>query len=162
MADPTPPRDPMDVWRQRLTQAERDWNRYFNDLMGTDTFAQTMGLWMNGVLELQRTLGAALERYFTTLNLPTGSDVKEIAERLTRIEERLRRIEAATSAPVERPRRPTPPRTRKPPAAAAAAAPAATPAAEPKTAAKSAPKRKTAPKKAARKKAARRTPETGA
>ena len=107
----------MDAWRQRLTQAERDWNKYFNDVMGSDAFAQVMGTWMNGFLAVQKSTGEAVERYLAGFNFPTRSDVTEIGERLTMIEERLRRIEAAVAPEPARSRSRTPPRTRRPPSA---------------------------------------------
>lgn len=114
--------DPFEVWRQYLNKAERDWNSYFNDVMGSDAFSQVMGTWMTSLLTAQKTLGETFERHLAGINIPTRSDVVEIGERLTRIEDRLRRIEAATTRPAERPRRPTPPRTRTPPAPAKEAA----------------------------------------
>ena len=107
--------DPMDAWRKQLTQAERDWNQYFNEAMGSDAFSQVMGTWMNGFLTVQKNTGEAVERYLAGFNLPTRSDITEISERLTTIEERLRRIEAATAGGPAKPRNRTPPRTRKPP-----------------------------------------------
>jgi hypothetical protein len=117
MSSPKPsPTDPLDAWRQRLTEAEREWNQYMNEMMGTDAFAQVMGTWTNGFLMLQKNMGESVERYMASFNVPTRSDVMDLGERLGRIEDRLRRLEKAVAPGAEGAaaarRRPT--RTRRP------------------------------------------------
>src|SRR3989304_7031950 len=86
--------DVMEMWRSWLTETERQWNGFFNQVMGTDSFGRVAGSCMDGYAVLQRTLNQGMERYLTTFNLPTHSDITEIGERLHNIEERLGKLGA--------------------------------------------------------------------
>jgi len=67
-------------------QAEQQWNQYFNQMMGTETFASMMGKHMEGYLAVQNTLAQNLERYMQSMNLPTRTDLTALGERLAAIE----------------------------------------------------------------------------
>jgi hypothetical protein len=86
-----------ELWRSWLTETERQWNGFFNQVMGTESFGRVAGNYMEGFSALQRTLNQGMERYLNTFNLPTHSDVVEIGERLHNIEERLASLEANLS-----------------------------------------------------------------
>ena len=114
----------MDLWRNWLTETERQWNSFFSEVMGRDSFGRVAGSYMEAYSVVQRALNQGMERYLNTFNLPTHSDVVELGERLHNIEERLASVETnlnslasaagiATSAPVTqlRPRRTHRPRT---------------------------------------------------
>jgi hypothetical protein len=85
--------DVMDLWRNWLTETERQFNGFFNQVMGTDSFGRVAGSYMDGYSVLQRSLNQGMERYLNTFNLPTHSDIVELGERLHNIEERLTMIE---------------------------------------------------------------------
>ena len=114
--------DVMELWRSWLTETERQWNGFFNEVMGTDSFGRLAGSYMDAYAVVQRGLNQGMERYLNTFNLPTHSDIIELGERLHSIEERLASLETninnlaaasgvETSAPVTRLR---PARTRRP------------------------------------------------
>jgi hypothetical protein len=116
----------MELWRNWLTETERQWNSFFSEVMGRDSFGRVAGSYMEFYSVVQRALNQGMERYLNTFNLPTHSDIVELGERLHNIEERLSSLEAnlnslataagiATSAPVTqlRPRRTRRPRTTK-------------------------------------------------
>ena len=118
--------DTMELWRNWLTETERQWNSFFSEVMGRDSFGRVAGSYMEFYSVIQRALNQGMERYLNTFNLPTRSDIVELGERLHNIEERLSSLEAnlnnlataagiATSAPVTqlRPRRTRRPRTAK-------------------------------------------------
>jgi phage tail tape-measure protein len=118
--------DTMELWRNWLTETERQWNSFFSEVMGRDSFGRVAGSYMEFYSVIQRALNQGMERYLNTFNLPTRSDIVELGERLHNIEERLSSLEAnlnslataagiATSAPVTqlRPRRTRRPRTTK-------------------------------------------------
>ena len=79
----------MELWRNWLTETERQFNGFFNQVMGTDSFGRVAGSYMDGYAVLQRSLNQGMERYLNTFNLPTHSDIVELGERLHNIEERL-------------------------------------------------------------------------
>src|SRR2546422_8601803 len=84
----------MELWRNWLTETERQWNSFFAEVMGRDSFGRVAGSYMEAYSVLQRALNQGMERYLNTFNLPTHSDVVEIGERLHNIEERLASLEA--------------------------------------------------------------------
>lgn len=129
----TPPQpNPLDTWRQFITDSERQWNGFFKDVLGTDRFSAAMNTWVEGSLTVQRMVADQLERYYATFNIPTHSDLLALGERMTAIEEALARLESTVtsgrpaSSAARKPRaskpRPKPRRTKRPPAAIAASA----------------------------------------
>jgi hypothetical protein len=89
--------DVMELWRGWLTETERQWNTFFNEVMGTDSFGRLAGGYMDAYAVIQRGLNQGMDRYLNTFNLPTHSDIAELGERLHNIEERLASIEANIS-----------------------------------------------------------------
>lgn len=85
--------DIADLWRGWLTETERQLNGFFNEVMGTDAFSRVVGNYADGYAIVQRALNQGMERYLTTFNLPTHSDIIELGERLSTIEDRLAAIE---------------------------------------------------------------------
>ena len=114
--------DVLQLWRQWLTESERQFNTLSNDAMGSDTFARAVGGFMETYAGLQRVMTEGMQRYLTFMNMPSRSDVVGLAETLRSIEDRLARIEETLqiaaaavdagvrgAAPVSEP-----PRTRRP------------------------------------------------
>jgi len=119
--------DPFTLWREWLNQSERQWNGFLNEAMATEQFSQVMGRSMDVFLNFQRNMNEAMGRYFSTLNIPTRTDVISLGDRLSAIEERLveieqllvRRTAASPNGVAEeveevRPVAARPPRTKKP------------------------------------------------
>lgn len=115
--------NPLDLWRQFITDSERQWNGFFKDVLGTDAFSTSMNAWVEASLTVQRMIADQLERYYTAFNIPTHGDLVALGERMKAIEDTLARIEVSL-APAEAVSRtavrPKPARTKRPPAAAAA------------------------------------------
>jgi polyhydroxyalkanoic acid synthase PhaR subunit len=114
--------DPFEAWRDWISTSERQWNEFFNQMMGTDEFGRAMGRTMDAYVEAQRNFSEAFGRYFSSMNLPTRTDILALSNRLTEIEERLTSIEAllrgfspAPAAQGTASRTKRPPRTKKPP-----------------------------------------------
>ncbi len=114
--------DPFAMWREWVTQSERQWNAFLNEAMATEQFSQSLGRMMDVYLNMQKSMNEMMGRYFTALNMPTRTDVLSLGNRLSEIEERLASLETAVlalqpgalaratgAAPI-----PRPPRTRKP------------------------------------------------
>ena len=126
MPDQAPPQqNPLDLWRQYITDSERQWNAFFKEVLGTDSVANSMNAWVEASLTVQRMVADQLERLYTTFNIPTHSDLVDLGERMKAIEETLARLESAVTASstngASRPApRAKPARTRKPPAAKSA------------------------------------------
>jgi hypothetical protein len=132
MAEQTEQQNPLDLWRQFITDSERQWNAFFKDVLGTDGFSSAMNTWVEASLTVQRMIADQLERYYAAFNIPTHNDLVALGERMRAIEEALARLETqiiaapvrsrgAKTATVKAPARPKPRRTKRPPVAAAAA-----------------------------------------
>jgi hypothetical protein len=51
------------MWRNWLSESERQWNGFLNQAMATDEFSQTMGRFMDVYLNLQKSMSEAMGRY---------------------------------------------------------------------------------------------------
>jgi hypothetical protein len=122
MPDETIPPNPLDTWRQYITDSERQWNAFFKEVLGTDSAATSMNAWVEASLTIQRMIADQLERVYTTFNIPTHGDLVDLGERMKAIEDTLVRLETnMRSKPGSRakaPARVRPPRTKRPPALA--------------------------------------------
>lgn len=122
----TPQPDPFAIWRQWLSDSERQWNSFLNEAMSTDQFSQAMARSMEMFLNFQNAMNDSMGRYFNALNIPTRTDVLNINDRLSAIEDRLVSIEGSLGklkgqvgsngvtqapAPIAAPK---PPRTKRP------------------------------------------------
>ena len=87
--------NPLDLWRQFITDSERQWNGFFKEVLGTDGFSSSMNTWVEASLTVQRLIADNLERYYTTFNIPTHNDLVALGERMKAIEETLARLESA-------------------------------------------------------------------
>ena len=112
------------LWRNWLTDTEHQWNAFFNDVMGTDSFGRLIGGYMEIYGTFQRLVAQNMERSLSTLNVPTRSDIVDLSERLSSVEERLTSNESSLRALAEAVGHPTQPapvtqlrprRTRRPP-----------------------------------------------
>ena len=79
----------VDAWLQTATQAERQWNEYLNQVMGTDAFAQMMARSMESSAAIQAAFARSMEPYLRALNIPTNADLARLTERLTMLEQRV-------------------------------------------------------------------------
>lgn len=86
-----------DAWREWMTQSERQWNEFFNQMMGTEEFSQNMGRNLDVFLHFQKTMSEAMGPYLTAMNVPTRTDVLALGDRLMAIENQLAAIEAQLS-----------------------------------------------------------------
>ena len=122
MADQTPPGpDPFAMWREWVSQSERQWNTFLNETMASEAYGQSMGRFMEVYLAMQKSMTEALGRHLTSLNLPVRSDVLALGDRLAAIEDRLGKIEHRLDRLAPDPRGAggavdpmRPPRTKKP------------------------------------------------
>jgi polyhydroxyalkanoic acid synthase PhaR subunit len=113
--------DPFAMWRDWVSQSERQWNAFLNNAMSTDEFSESMGRMMDVYLGMQKNMNETMGRYFSALNIPSRNDILSLGDRLGAIEDRLTSIESALgglkatkAAAGEEPATPRPPRTRKP------------------------------------------------
>ena len=118
-----PTQEMMGIWREWLTQTERQFNAFFNQSMNTEPFARSLGGYTEMTSAYQRMVTEGMQRYLTFMNLPSRTDIIGLGETLRTIEDRLARIEetlqiAAEAVEMSDDRsvpRSEPVRTRRPP-----------------------------------------------
>ncbi len=116
--------NPLDTWRQFITDSERQWNGFFKEVLGTETFSSAMNTWVEASLTVQRMVADNLERYYSAFNIPSHADLVALAERMKAVEDTLARIESALSnvapraAATRAKPQAKPARTKQPPVAA--------------------------------------------
>ncbi|HWO93194.1 MAG TPA: hypothetical protein VNL92_00340, partial [Dehalococcoidia bacterium] len=74
--------NPIDTWRQFITDSERQWNSFFKEVLGTEGFSSAMNTWVEASLTVQRMVADQLERLYTTFNIPTHNDLVALGERM--------------------------------------------------------------------------------
>ncbi len=102
-----------------ITQWERNFNEFSNQIMGTPEFAKSMNQFQNMQMAYQKSFSEAMAQQLSSFNMPSRDDVVSMSEQLTQIDLRLSRIEKAlekSSAGADKPaaKRKAPTRTRKP------------------------------------------------
>jgi hypothetical protein len=93
-----PTMDPMGLWHDMLAQWERGMNTIASQAGGSNELSRAMQQITALSLRMQQTAGEAMEKSLQALNLPTRSDIRELGERITRIEEALKRLEVSGAA----------------------------------------------------------------
>ncbi len=114
--------DVVQLWREWLTLSERQFNSFFNEVMGSDQFARSAAGYMETFAASQRLMAQGMERYLSFVNMPSRNDIAGLAETLQSIETRLAQIEetlqlaaeAVDGIAVGAPSREEPKRTRRP------------------------------------------------
>ena len=125
--------DVVQLWREWLTLSERQFNSFFNEVMGSDQFARSAAGYMETFAASQRLMAQGMERYLSFVNMPSRNDIASLAETLQSIETRLAQIEETLQLAAEAvdgsafdggaagaPSREEPKRTRQPAGAQAA------------------------------------------
>jgi hypothetical protein len=114
--------DVMQLWRDWLTQSERQLNAFFGDALRQEPSARAVAGFLETYALFQRAMNEWMQRYLTFVNMPSRTDVMGLGESLRGIEERLSRIEetlqiAAEAVDARERSRPAfePTRTRRPP-----------------------------------------------
>ncbi len=82
------------AWREWATRSERQWNEFFNQIMGTEEFSRGLGRNLDVFLHFQKTMNEAMGSWFMTMNVPTRTDILALGDRLLAIENRLAAVEA--------------------------------------------------------------------
>ncbi len=90
--------DVMELWRSWFNETERQLNGFFGEILGDESFARVSAGYVDAYSVIQRSLNQSMERYLTTFNLPTHSDITDLGERLSSIEERLASLESTIRA----------------------------------------------------------------
>ena len=109
--------DPADLFRDMLSRWEKMANEFGGEALKSAEAARGMGTATTATLAMQQAFGQAMERSLAAANLPTRTDVSDLAARVAAVEATLARIEAKLGGGASDPAKPRPKRGRKPPKA---------------------------------------------
>lgn len=122
MSDKATTNDPLERFRELVTEWERSFDAMANRFMGTDEFSRAMNQFQNLQLTMQKAFADLMARNLAALNLPSREDVLRVGQavhdaemRIARLELRLDEVARAVGVHVLPPVRKRPPRTRRPP-----------------------------------------------
>jgi polyhydroxyalkanoic acid synthase PhaR subunit len=93
--------DFMQLWREWLTQSERQVNALMNEAMGSDAFSRSAGTYLEVNAAMQRIVGDVMQRYLTFMNMPSRADIMLIGDSIRALEERLAKIEEFLRVAIE-------------------------------------------------------------
>jgi hypothetical protein len=108
--------DPAAFFREMLGEWEKMANSVGGGLAKSDEFARAMHGATAAQMNTQSAISDMMTRALAAANMPSRAEIEDLSARLARMEVQLGRIEAALGTP-DRPKRPKPSRTRKPPKA---------------------------------------------
>ena len=115
--------DPAAIWQTMMGEMEKGFNSFANQAMTSPEFSKAMNQVGGATAGAQKQLGELMEKYLTSMNLPSRAMMIGLGERLQSIEGQLNEIKALlhqvhnTSGAAAAPPAPKPPRTRRPPQA---------------------------------------------
>lgn len=96
--DETNPFDPTGMWRQMRDMTLDNWSKMMIQYVNSDAYAKATGAMLDSYLTTSAPFRQALEstmtQVLTQFNMPTRTDVINLADRLTNIELRLDDLEA--------------------------------------------------------------------
>jgi hypothetical protein len=93
--------DFMQLWREWLTQSERQVNALMNEAMGSDAFSRSAGTYLEVNAAMQRIVGDVMQRYLTFMNMPSRADIMLLGDSIRALEERLAKIEEFLRVAIE-------------------------------------------------------------
>jgi hypothetical protein len=86
--------DPAAIWRGFLGDLETGFNSFANKAMESEGFSRAMNQAGGASIAAQKALGEAMEKYLTSMNLPSRTQFIAMGERLQGIENQLVEIKA--------------------------------------------------------------------
>lgn len=88
------PTDPMAWFRDMVTQWETMTNQFGGEMSKSPEFSKAMHGMNTTQLAMRQAMSETMEKALAAANMPSRAEIVEIGERLSRIEDSLRRIEA--------------------------------------------------------------------
>ncbi len=109
------PVDPTEAFRDMVTQWERNFDAFANQVMGTESFSKSMNQAQDAQLAAQKAFRDVVSKNLEAMHLPSRDDILRLGEAVHRLDRRLARIEEMLVSADNTPPRKGPPRTKRPP-----------------------------------------------
>lgn len=79
--------DPMQLMRDWFIQSEKMWSDAMTEFMADERVAKSSGRFMQEALHTQRMFSESMGQYLSNLNIPTRSDILDLKDRVSQMEE---------------------------------------------------------------------------
>ena len=84
--------DPMRLMRDWFIQSEKMWSDAMTEFMADERVAKSSGRFMQEALHTQRMFSESMGQYLSSLNMPTRSDMLDLKDRVSQMEETLHEV----------------------------------------------------------------------
>ena len=84
--------DPMQLMRDWFIQSEKMWSDAMTEFMADERVAKSSGRFMQEALHTQRMFSESMGQYLSSLNMPTRSDMLDLKDRVSQMEETLHEV----------------------------------------------------------------------
>jgi polyhydroxyalkanoic acid synthase PhaR subunit len=85
--------DPMQFWREMYQQSESAWSKVFEQNLGSEAFASSIGQTLDAYVSFQKALKDSLNRYLETMNLPSRDDFARLGSMVVALESKIDRLD---------------------------------------------------------------------
>ena len=89
----TLPFDPFNMWKTFYEQTDANWTGAIQDMLKKESFSEGMGETLNQYLQAQKLMNETTEAYLKSVNLPTRSEVSDVASLVINLESKLDALE---------------------------------------------------------------------
>ena len=83
------PFDPFNMWKTFYEQTDANWTGAIQDMLKKESFSEGMGETLNQYLQAQKLMNETTEAYLKSINLPTRSEVADVASLVINVESKL-------------------------------------------------------------------------
>lgn len=83
------PVDPFSMWKNIYDQTEATWNKTLQEMMEKESFSESMGDTLNYYLQYQELVNKMTETYLKEVNMPSRSEIADIASLIINLEEKV-------------------------------------------------------------------------
>jgi hypothetical protein len=112
---------PAELWHAMLGEMEKGFNAFANQAMASPEFGKVFNQVGATTADAQKQLGEMMERYLSSMNLPSRAQMADFGQRLEAIETQLAEITTLLrqrpAPPAAAASVPKPPRSKRPPIA---------------------------------------------
>ena len=87
------PFEPFTMWKDMYEHTEKAWNDIIQDTLGKESFAEGLGQIQSSYLPYHEMINNLTEAYFKQVNIPTRSEVANVASLVINLEDKIDQID---------------------------------------------------------------------
>ena len=87
------PFEPFTIWKDMYEQSEKAWSDVIQDTLGKESFSESLGQIQSNYLQYHEIISNLLDAYFKQVNIPTRSEVANVASLVINLEDKVDNID---------------------------------------------------------------------